>query len=128
MTDPVWVLPSFVRAIHEEQIAENGGAIGIRDEGLLSAALARPRHWHAYGETDSHALAASYAFGIVRNHPFVDGNKRTALLSAYVFLRMNGWRLVARESDAATATLALADGKMTEAAYAEWLRRNSEAA
>lgn len=125
MTDPVWVHPGIVLAMHESQLAEHGGAPGLRDEGLLGAALARPRHRHAYGETEICALAAAYAFGIVRNHPFIDGNKRTALLATFVFLRMNGWLLVAPEADAAAATLALADGEMDEAAFAGWLRRNS---
>ena len=99
----------------------------MRDSGLLDSALARPLNLHGHGENDRCTLAASYAFGIVRNHPFVDGNKRTAFLTAYVFLRLNGLDLVADEVDATTAMLALAAGKMPEAEYAKWLRGNTAA-
>lgn len=100
----------------------------MRDSGLLNSALARPLNLHAHGESDRCTLAASYAFGIVRNHPFVDGNKRTAFLTAYVFLRLNGLDLVADEVGAATAMLALAAGQMPEAEYAARLRANTKAA
>jgi death on curing protein len=125
--DPIWVLPSVVEAIHDAQCAEHGGALGIRDGGLLDSGLARPRNLHAYGETDICALAAAYASGIVRNHPFVDGNKRTAFLTAYVFLGLNGLELVADEADAATAMLSLASGDIKEDAFAEWLRKHARA-
>ena len=108
------------------QLAEHGGAPGLRDEGLLESALARPRHLHAHGEEDRCTLAAAYGFGLVRNHPFIDGNKRTAFLATYVFLRTNGLRLVAEEADAAQAMLTLAAGHMDEEAFAHWLRGRVE--
>ncbi|MFY9831499.1 MAG: type II toxin-antitoxin system death-on-curing family toxin [Methylocystis sp.] len=122
MEEPIWVLRAVVEAVHDAQLAEHGGAPGVRDVGLLESALARPANLHAYGESALCVLAAAYAFGIVRNHPFVDGNKRTAFLAAYVFLRLNGLDLVADEISATTAVLALASGEMTEADFAAWLR------
>ncbi|MDR3466065.1 MAG: type II toxin-antitoxin system death-on-curing family toxin [Xanthobacteraceae bacterium] len=127
MKDPVWVRRSTIDAIHDVQLAEHGGAAGIRDSGLLDSALARPLNLHAHGENDRCALAASYAFGIVRNHPFIDGNKRTAFLAAYVFPRLNGRDLIADEVAATTTMLSLAAGTITEADYAEWLRANTTA-
>jgi len=126
MTEPAWVLESVVRAMHDAQLAEHGGAAGVREPGLLESALARPRNQFAYGETDVPALAAAYAAGIVRNHPFVDGNKRSAFLTAYVFLRLNGFELIAEEAAATAAVLALASGEATEAAFATWLRANTQ--
>jgi death on curing protein len=125
--DPIWVLPSVVEAIHDVQCAEHGGALGIRDAGLLDSGLARPRNLHAYGETDLCALAAAYANGILRNHPFIDGNKRTAFLTAYVFLGLNGLDLTADEADAASVMLSLASGDIREGAFAEWLRKHTRA-
>jgi death-on-curing protein len=122
---PAWVLPSVIAAIHDAQLAEHGGAAGTRDAGLLGSALARPRNLHAYGETDVCRLAAAYAAGIVRNHPFVDGNKRTAFLAAYVFLGLNDLELGADEVEAAAAMLALASGDVEEEAFANWLRRHA---
>jgi death-on-curing protein len=113
--------------VHDAQLAEHGGAAGIRDPGLLQSALTRPRNLHAYGETDLCRLAAAYASGIVRNHPFVDGNKRTAFLAAYVFLGLNGLDLGADEAVAATTMLALASGEMEETAFADWLRAHTRA-
>jgi death-on-curing protein len=124
MSEPIWLLRSTVDAMHDAQLVEHGGAPGVRDAGLLESALARPKNRHAYGETDLCELAAAYAFGIARNHPFVDGNKRTALLAAFVFLRINSLHLVADEVGAAESVLALAAGQMTEAAFSEWLRAN----
>jgi death on curing protein len=109
-------------------LAEHGGASGVRDSGLLDSALARSRNLHARGENDLCTLAASYAFGIVRNHPFVDGNKRTAFLAAYVFLRLNGLDLIADKPGATWAMLALAAGDLSENEYAAWLRANTKAA
>jgi death-on-curing protein len=123
--EPSWVLRAVVEAVHDAQLAEHGGASGVRDAGLLESALARPANLHAYGERALCVLAAAYAFGIVRNHPFVDGNKRAAFLAAYVFLRLNGRDLVADEISATTAVLALASGEMTEADFAAWLSDNS---
>jgi death on curing protein len=124
---PIWVLPSVVEATHDAQCAEHGGALGTRDVGSLDSGLARPRNLHAYAETDLCALAAAYASGIVRNHPFIDGNKRTAFLAAYVFLGLNGLDLTADEADAAAAMLSLASGDIREDAFAEWLRKNTRA-
>ena len=122
-----WVSADVVRVIHEQQIVRFGGGSGLRDEGLLLSALARPENLVAYGDPDVAALAAAYAFGIARNHPFVDGNKRTALVTAAVFLMENGHELVASEADAALTFLALAAGEVTEQALADWIRGNSVA-
>ncbi|MGF1641036.1 MAG: type II toxin-antitoxin system death-on-curing family toxin [Rhodospirillales bacterium] len=117
---------NVVLALHERLVAVHGGPAGLRDRGLLDSALARPRNVAAYGAPDLCALAAAYAVGIARNHPFVDGNKRTALMAAYVFLGRNGARLVAPE-DAATRTMvALAAGTLDEDALADWLRANTQ--
>jgi death on curing protein len=112
-------------AIHDEQLAEHGGASGLRDKGLLESALARPINRAAYGKGDAFDMAAAYAFGIVRNHPFVDGNKRTGYVAAELFLMKNGCLLVADDRDAVLTMLQLAEGTMTEEAYATWLRKNS---
>ena len=121
-----WLLEGVVLAIHEEQIAEHGGSTGIRNAGLLSSALARPQHQAQYGDEHSvFDLAAAYAYGIVRNHPFVDGNKRTGFLAAYVFLNSNGWQLRASEVDAVNAVLALAADEMDELGFSNWLKSNS---
>ncbi len=125
MSEPVWVLRSVIDVIHEMQLAEHGGAPGVRDENMLASALARPVNAHAFGETDLCALAASYAFGIARNHPFVDGNKRTAFLAAFVFLNMNGVDLIAEEVGATSAMLDLAAGEGGEKVFADWLRSNT---
>ena len=117
---------NVVLALHERLVAVHGGPAGLRDRGLLDSALARPRNVAAYGAPNLSALAAAYAVGIARNHPFVDGNKRTALMAAYVFLGRNGARLVAPE-DAATRTMvALAAGTLDEDALADWLRANTQ--
>ncbi|MBA4748353.1 MAG: type II toxin-antitoxin system death-on-curing family toxin [Sphingopyxis sp.] len=123
-----WVSAEFVGLIHDQQIARFGGGSGLRDEGLLLSALARPENLAAYGDPDVAALAASYAYGIARNHPFVDGNKRTALVTAAVFLLENGHELIAPEADAVVTILALAAGDLTEDALADWIRANIAAA
>lgn len=120
-----WLLNRVVLALHDEQLAEHGGSPGVRDAGLLSSALARPQNQAAYGNPSVFDLAAAYAFGIIRNHPFVDGNKRTAFLAAYVFLDLNGWELMAHEDEAVAAVLALAAGEIQEAGFSEWLKTNS---
>lgn len=123
----VWVADSVVLAIHEAQLAEHGGIAGIRDEGLLSSALARPQNLYAYGEApDVTALAAAYAFGIARNHPFLDGNKRTAFVVMELFLNLNGWVLNAEDGDCISAMQALAAGDLSEKALAAWLREHIE--
>ena len=111
--------------MHDEQLAEHGGGAGVRDEGLLLSALARPQNLTCYGDPNVFSLAAAYAFGIVRNHPFVDGNKRTGFLAAYVFLGLNGWELIVSESEVVAAVLALACGEMEEAGFAAWLESQS---
>ncbi len=124
MTVWIWIDADVVLAVHDEQLAEHGGSAGIRDGGLLESALARPKNLTAYGDPDFADLAASYGFGIARNHPFVDGNKRTAFVSTELFLRLNGYRLVANDQSCVLTMLALAAGEIDEAAFADWLRRN----
>jgi death-on-curing protein len=126
--EPVWVLREVVLLAHEQSLAQFGGSSGIRDEGLLDSALGKPRNLFAYGKPNLFELAASYAFGIVKNHPFIDGNKRAGFLVAVVFLESNGYRFYATEVDAALRTLALAAGELTETAYAQWLMANSKLA
>ena len=120
----VWLEEKVVLAVHEEQLAEHGGAQGIRDEGWMQSALARPRHLAAYGEPDVFDLSAAYGFGIARNHPFVDGNKRTAFVAVELFLVLNGFELRAGDADCVLTMLSLAAGDLDEAAFAGWLRRN----
>ena len=121
-----WVADSVVLAIHEAQLAEHGGIAGIRDEGLLSSALARPHNLEAYGDDpDAAALAAAYAFGIARNHPFLDGNKRTAFVVMELFLNLNGWNLKASDEECIGTMLALAAGDLGEKSLAGWLRSHS---
>ena len=120
-----WLLEAVVAAVHAEQLAAHGGGPGVRDPGLLAAALARPRQLAGYGRPDVFELAAAYAWGILRNHPFVDGNKRTAFLAAYVFLDINGFVLGAPEAETAAAILAAAAGELDEAGLASWLRAHA---
>jgi death on curing protein len=119
----VWVLESVVLAIHEEQLAEHGGGVGLRDEGLLASALARPQNQLAYGDApDAAALAAAYGFGLARNHPFMDGNKRTAFVVLELFLNLNGWELSADDTDCIATVMALASGSLKEDELAAWVR------
>jgi death on curing protein len=120
----VWLTEEAALAIHQRQLAQFGGGEGVRDHGLLLSALARPENLAAYGTPDAAALAAAYAFGIARNHPFIDGNKRAALVCAATFLLLNGHELVASEADAVTAFLALAAGEIGEDALGDWIRGN----
>jgi death-on-curing protein len=122
--EPIWLLTEAVIDIHTEQLAMFGGPDGVRDLGLLESALARPRNRFAYGETDLAALAASYAFGIARNHPFIDGNKRVALLAMVTFLGLNNVALDVSNAAAAAAILALAAGEVEEEGLTQWLRDN----
>ena len=124
-TEPEWVLRDTVLLLHEQSLAEHGGTAGIRDEGLLDSALGKPMNLFAYGEPAIYDLAASFVYGLVKNHPFLDGNKRTGFVTGVLFLALNGYRLTAGEADAAIRTLALAAGEMTEKAYAAWLETNS---
>ncbi len=125
MKAPVWVLDETVLALHEQLLALHGGATGVRDRGLLESALARPRNLSAYEKAPAFALASSYAFGLVKNHPFVDGNKRIGFAVCVLFLQLNGWRFEAEEADAAVQTLGLAAGAVSEPEYAAWLKANS---
>ena len=122
MNEPIWIEEPEVRAIHELQLAEHGGATGLRDVGLLRSALARPRQLFAHQDPDLPALATTYTAGIVRNHPFVDGNKRTGFVVGVLFLELNGVSFGGSEAEAARAVLDLAAGSLDEEEYAEWLR------
>jgi len=122
----VWIERSVILAAHEEQLADHGGSPGIRDAGLLDSALARPLNRAAYGKPDAAELAAAYAFGLAANHPFVDGNKRTAFVAMELFLALNGHELVADDAGCVMGMLAVAAGTMKEADFAEWVRRNSK--
>ncbi|WP_046867025.1 type II toxin-antitoxin system death-on-curing family toxin [Microvirga massiliensis] len=128
MSQPDWIAKAVVLALHDEQIAEHGGLSGIRDEGLLESALARPQNLWGYGTPDIVDLAAAYGFGIARNHPFADGNKRTSLVVTELFLELNGWELTAADADIVHVWMELADSQsdITEAKFAEWLRAHAE--
>jgi death-on-curing protein len=125
--DPIWLSIDEAMAIHERLLEEHGGLAGVRDAALLESALARPRHRFAYGESDLFIIAAAYADGIVNNHPFLDGNKRTGFMCAYVFLGINGWQLTAPEEQAVLLTVGLADKSIAPEQYAQWLKDNSVA-
>jgi death-on-curing protein len=126
--EPEWLDAVIANAVHDRQLAEHGGGVGLRDAGLLESALARPVNRWAYGEDDPAALAAAYAFGIARNHPFADGNKRTAWVLARLFLALNGHDLRFDPSDAIAAMLALAAGELSEEETADWFRSRIAAA
>lgn len=122
-----WLSARLVANLHRELVVEHGGPHEIRDMGLLESATARPQNLHAYENVnDICQLAAAYGYGIARNHLFLDGNKRTALMAMYVFLRINGIEMTASQEEAVSAALELASGEMNESELAEWLRRNSE--
>jgi death-on-curing protein len=123
--EPRWLERETILALQERLLAEFGGASGIRDENLRESALAWPLNRFAYGKPTIVQLAAAYAFGLVRNHPFVDGNKKIGFTSAVLFLELNGFRFVASEAGATIQTLALAAGDLDEEAYANWLQKNS---
>ncbi|WP_439578333.1 type II toxin-antitoxin system death-on-curing family toxin [Elioraea sp.] len=126
MSEPIWLERDAILAIHAEALADHGGAPGLRDEGILESALARPQNRLAYeGSTDLIALAAAYAFGIARNHPFADGYRRTAFVAAVLFVEANGRRVEAPPDEAVAAMLSLAAGETTEAEFAAWLRARS---
>ena len=120
----VWLSAPLILAAHEEQLAEHGGPGGVRDQGMLESALARPPHRAFYGEPDVADRAASYAFALARNHPFVDGNKRAAFVALEVFLELNGWSLTATDEDCVMTTLRLAAGQCGEDELAAWVRAN----
>jgi death on curing protein len=117
-----WVDKSALLLLHGESLAEHGGSPGLRDEGLLDSALARPLNRLAYGDADFAELAAAYGVGIAKNHPFVDGNKRAAFLAVGLFLGLNGYRLCVSQAEATAVILALAASELDEAAFADWLR------
>ncbi len=124
MTDLKWVSKRALLAIHDALIAEHGGAPGVRDEGLLDSALARPQNKLAYDGVTMVEAGAAYIFGICRNHPFVDGNKRAALMAAYTFLWINGWELIAPEAEAVLMIRDLAAGEIGEFEIADWIGAN----
>lgn len=126
MNEPIWLRIEAILAAHDDQLAEHGGGVGVRDQGLLESALARPLNLHAYGEPSLPRLAAAYAFGIARNHPFVDGNKRTALVAAELFLGLNGWDLTATDVECVEVFLSLAAGELGEEELAAWINRKSK--
>jgi death-on-curing protein len=124
MSEPFWLTVAMIVAIHDEQLAIHGGAAGLRDHALLESALDRPRNKWAYEQAELPDLAAAYGYGIARNHPFIDGNKRTALLAIYTFLGVNDFDFIVPEADAATIILALAAGEVSEDNFARWIRDN----
>ena len=121
----VWIDPRAILAIHDEQLAEHGGGSGLRDQGLLESALARPINMTAYEDPDAAALAASFAIGLAKNHPFVDGNARTAFVALELFLALNGRELMAGDVDCVVTMLAVAAGDIDETELAEWIRQNT---
>ncbi|MGC4396215.1 type II toxin-antitoxin system death-on-curing family toxin [Hydrogenophaga sp. T2] len=126
----VWLQPDVLLAIHEAQLAEHGGAAGVRDMGLFESAVARPQHLDAYGLPDGSrpdvaSLAAAYGYGLSRNHPFIDGNKRTGFVATELFLVLNGWELVADDGACVLTMLAVASGELSEAGFAAWLRAHT---
>ena len=124
MDEPLWLTREIVIAIHDEQLTIHGGASGLRDEGMLESALQRPRNRGSYENGELPELAAAYAFGIARIHPFVDGNKRTSLLALYTFLGINDLDFVVSEAEAAAIILALAAGEVGEEGLTRWIRDN----
>jgi len=121
-----WIDETVALAVHEEQLAEHGGPLGLRDPSILQSALARPRNLLAYGAPDIADLAASYAYGLVKDHPFVDGNKRVSLVVTETFLILNGLDLTASDADCLAMWMSIASGELSEIECAAWLRRNIE--
>ena len=120
----VWLSRDLVLAVHDEQLAEHGGATGVRDGGLLESALARPLNRAGYGDPDIAELAAVYALGLIKNHPFIDGNKRTGYVALELFIRLNGLRFPVSDANAVIMTLRLAAGDIAEAEFIAWVRSN----
>jgi death-on-curing protein len=127
MREPIWITEDFALAIHERQLAEHGGGSGIRDRAMFESAMARPEQLFAYGggEVDIPEMAAAYAFGLARNHPFVDGNKRTAYVVCRTFLVINGWDLVGSIEERYAAFIAMSSSEMDERAFKAWLRSHA---
>ena len=126
MKEPLWISVEVIFAVQEELLARFGGLAGLRDEGLLDSALNRPQHLFAYEKTTVFDLAAAYALGIIKNHPFLDGNKRIGFIAAYIFLGANGYELKVPEEKVILHTLALAAGEIDQDAYAVWLKASCE--
>lgn len=126
MDDPIWIRRDVAERIHSDQLAEHGGADGIRDENLFESALSRPRHLFAYTDPtpDIPELAAAYAFAIAKNHAFIDGNKRTAMVVAVMFLELNGYTFSASNEERFNTFLALAAGELSEDAFTDWLKQH----
>jgi death on curing protein len=124
MREWVWLSREVMLAVHDEQLAEHGGQFGVRDMGLFDSALVRPQQVVAYGEPTAAKLAASYGYGIARNHPFLDGNKRTAFVAIELFLVLNGFRLVADDANCVLTMLDVAAGQITEEQFADWIERH----
>jgi death-on-curing protein len=122
---PVWIPRELIIALHLRQLSEHGGGAGLRDEGLLDSALQRPHNKFEYEEPDLADLAAAYAFGIAKNHPFIDGNKRTALVASFTFLYVNGLKVTTTQEENTTQFFALAAGEVSENQLAEWFRSNT---
>lgn len=125
MKEPAWITREECLAIHEMMLAQHGGLAGVRDEGLLGSALSKPQNLFAYAKPTHAQMATSYAAGVILNHPFLDGNKRTGFMVAAVFLQVNGFELTATEESVVENTVALAAGRMKEKDYAAWLKDNS---
>jgi death-on-curing protein len=125
VNEPLWIFEAIVRVIHQDQIQQHGGSLGLRDENLLSASLARPRHLFAYGQPDLFDLAAAYGYGLAKNHPFIDGNKRTAFAVMATFLLVNGYLLEVPEIEVVQIMEGLATDQETQETLAQWLRKNS---
>jgi death-on-curing protein len=129
MKELIWIEERDALALHDRLLALDGGAAGVRDDGLLKSALARPQQIHAYGDNpDIIEMAAAYTFGIVRNHPFIDGNKRTGFMVGILFLEINGYRFTASEEAATRAILDLAASELDDAGFTAWLRNNAKKA
>ena len=125
-SEPKWLNKKIAEAIHLDQIKQHGGSLGIRDEGLLESALDRPKNtWYYNPKSTMFELASSLGIGIAKNHPFIDGNKRTSFLLMYVFLAMNGFKIETSENDVVQVMLKVADGSIKESALAKWLEKNS---
>jgi len=127
VSDWVWIDSDVLLAAHDEQLQEHGGATGIRDRGLFESALARPQNLAAYGEPDVAALSAAYGFGLAKNHAFVDGNKRTALVALELFLALNGFKLCADDAQCVLVILSVASSAFSEAELADWIRKHMKA-
>lgn len=125
MSEPIWIPREMVLAMHLRQLAEHGGGQGVRDDGLLDSALQRPQNKLAYESSDLAELAAAYAFGIARNHPFIDGNKRTALVTSFTFLYVNGLKVITSQEENTKKFMALAKGTIEEKELADWFKQNT---